>query len=42
MLVKGVDKSYDWDFFKSNLVQGKIPTYSTEVTSDEILISIES
>lgn len=39
VLVKGVDRSYDWDFFKSNLVQGKIPTYSNEVTSDEILIS---
>jgi lipoprotein-releasing system permease protein len=39
VLVKGVDKSYNWDFFKSNLVQGKIPTYSNEVTSDEILIS---
>lgn len=39
VLVKGVDKSYDWDFFKSNLVQGRIPNFSNEVTSDEILIS---
>ena len=39
VLVKGVDESYDWNFFRSNLVQGKIPNYSSEVTSDEILIS---
>jgi len=39
VLVKGVDKSYDWDFFKSNLIQGRVPNYNTDKSSDEILIS---
>ncbi len=39
VLVKGVDKSYDWEFFKSNLISGRIPNFDTKYTSDEILIS---
>ena len=39
VLVKGVDKTYDWQFFKSNLVQGRIPNFNTNYISDEILIS---
>ena len=39
VLVKGVDKSYDWDFFKQNLIQGRVPNFKTNRTSDEILIS---
>jgi len=39
VLVKGVDKRYDWRFFKSNLVSGNIPNYASNSPSDEILIS---
>ncbi len=39
VLVKGVDKSYDWEFFKSNLISGRIPNFYTKSISDEILIS---
>ena len=39
VLVKGVDKSYDWEFFKSNLIAGRIPNFKTKTSSDEILIS---
>jgi len=39
VLVKGVDKTYDWDFFKSNLIQGRVPNFNTRQSSDEILIS---
>ena len=39
VLVKGVDKSYDWEFFSSNLVEGRVPNFNTNTTSDEILIS---
>lgn len=39
VLVKGVDKTYDWTFFAANLVSGRLPRYSSSTTSDEILIS---
>lgn len=39
VLVKGVDKRYDWSFFKANLIAGKTPTYASDQASDEILIS---
>ncbi len=39
VLVKGVDKTYDWSFFQANLVQGRAPQFDTEFASDEILIS---
>lgn len=39
VLVKGVDKTYDWSFFKANLTQGRVPNYNSEFASDEILIS---
>ena len=39
VLVKGVDKSYDWEFFKSNLIEGRVPNFSTKSISDEVLIS---
>lgn len=39
VLVKGVDKTYDWTFFKSNLIQGRVPNFNSLNTSDEILIS---
>jgi lipoprotein-releasing system permease protein len=39
VLVKGVDKSYDWTFFSSNLLSGRIPNFRDKEISDEILIS---
>jgi lipoprotein-releasing system permease protein len=39
VLVKGVDKSYDWSFFAANLIKGRLPIYNNTTTSDEILIS---
>lgn len=39
VLVKGVDKSYDWSFFAANLITGRLPNVKTATTSDEILIS---
>lgn len=39
VILKGVDKSFDWDFFKSNLVEGQIPNYNSSTTSNEVLIS---
>lgn len=39
IMMKGVDERYDWDFFKENLVAGRIPIFSKDHISDEILIS---
>lgn len=39
VLVKGVDKDYDFTFFKENLIAGKIPDYSKTSISEEILLS---
>jgi lipoprotein-releasing system permease protein len=41
ILVKGVDKTYDWSFFNTNLVEGKTPNYESPSTSDEILVSAQ-
>jgi lipoprotein-releasing system permease protein len=38
VILKGVDKSYDWTFFKSYLIAGKIPEFQ-HANSNEILIS---
>lgn len=38
-LLKGVENSYDWDFFKSNLKDGRLPKFSDGAISTEILVS---
>lgn len=38
VLFKGVDSTYNWQFFKNALVAGRLPKY-TATTSNEILIS---
>ncbi|MEO9257484.1 MAG: FtsX-like permease family protein [Crocinitomicaceae bacterium] len=38
VLFKGVDAHYDWHFFKSSLIEGRLPDYS-KTESDEIIIS---
>lgn len=39
IILKGVDKNYDWDFFESNLVEGSILDLFSETPKNEILIS---
>ncbi len=38
-VLKGVTPDYNWDFLKSSLKKGKLPVFSTEKKSNEILIS---
>ena len=39
VVLKGVDAGYDATFFQRNLKEGKLPDYSAETTSNDILIS---
>lgn len=39
IMMKGVDERYDWNFFKENLVAGRLPLFKKDSISDEILIS---
>lgn len=39
VVLKGVDSTFNWNFFASNLVEGRLPNYRTEATSNEVLIS---
>jgi lipoprotein-releasing system permease protein len=39
IVLKGIDKGFDWNFFKSNLVEGLIPDVSSEKPLREVLIS---
>ena len=39
IIAKGIGKDYDWKYMKSYLKKGKIPNYSTDTLSNEILIS---
>lgn len=39
VILKGVDSTYDWSFFSSNLVEGRLPNYKNSRTSNEVLIS---
>ena len=36
---KGIGMDYDWKYMKSYLKEGKIPNYSTDTLSNEVLIS---
>ncbi|WP_341907661.1 ABC transporter permease [Fluviicola taffensis] len=38
VVLKGVDKNYDWSFFKSYLKEGELPTFK-DPSSTEVLIS---
>lgn len=37
--LKGVDNSYNWDFFKKHLIAGKIPIFSDDTISTQIIVS---
>lgn len=39
VVLKGVGADYDWSFFKSKLISGKVPAFTDTGKSDEILIS---
>lgn len=39
VVLKGVDKDYDWDYMKSNLVSGDVPQYVDNERSNDVLIS---
>lgn len=39
VVVKGAGKEFDWNFFKDNLVEGKLPDFTGKEKSNEILIS---
>jgi lipoprotein-releasing system permease protein len=39
VLVKGVDEAYDFSFFKENLIEGRLPKYTENSTSNEIILS---
>ncbi len=39
VLVKGVDQAYDFSFFKENLVEGRLPKYTENSSSNEIILS---
>ena len=39
IVLKGVDNGFDWDFFKSNLIEGKIPDVSSPTPGNQVIIS---
>lgn len=39
VMLKGVDSTYDWSFFRSALVEGRLPVVDDSVRNVEILIS---
>jgi len=39
MIMKGVCKNYDWNFFSQNLIAGKIPEFKDSEKSNDALIS---
>lgn len=40
VLIKGVDKNYNWDFFKSVLYEGMIPDTSDSLATGQVMISL--
>lgn len=39
VILKGVDSTYNWNFFNSTLVEGRLPRLKGSATSNEIIIS---
>ena len=39
VVFKGVDENYNWDFFRSNLVEGTVPSIRQDSTLNDVLIS---
>ena len=38
-ILKGVNETYNWEFFKENLKQGKVPNFKTDEPSMEVMVS---
>lgn len=41
IVLKGVDREFDWTFFNSVLVNGQLPSYADSVASTQIVISAQ-
>jgi len=39
IVIKGIDKNFDWDFFKTNLIEGRIIEMSLNSPKNEVIIS---
>lgn len=39
VVLKGVDRGYDWTFFRNNLKEGTVPDFSEEKASTDVLLS---
>jgi lipoprotein-releasing system permease protein len=39
IVMKGIDKNYDWSFIKKHLISGKLPKYNVDGVSNEIVVS---
>ena len=39
VVLKGVDKDYNWDYISSNMVMGTVPSYSDDERSNDVIIS---
>jgi len=39
IVIKGIDKGFDWNFFKANMVEGKIIDVSGDAPSNQVVIS---
>lgn len=39
IILKGVDKNYDWDFFKTNMVEGDILNFADTTNTNQAIIS---
>lgn len=39
IVIKGVEREFDWDFFKANLIEGRLLDLSKESPSNEIILS---
>ncbi len=39
IVLKGVDAGFDWEFFRSNLVEGKTPNTNSDSLTNDIIIS---
>lgn len=42
VVLKGVDKAYNWEFFQKHLIEGRIPQITDSIKSKEVLISQET
>ena len=39
IVLKGVNKDYDWNYIESNLVEGEVPLYADNERSNDVLVS---